>query len=109
MLNGCAGNDHAVELLVSHQLEVTIEGLQVLDGRILARVGLHLHEMDVQLQGSVGQETDEVRLRCNLQRHQVEYDNPERTDILAVGTFVAQHEDILVLQEVYGRKPIGES
>jgi hypothetical protein len=66
-------------------------------------MALKLHETDVNLQGSVGQQTDEVGLGGYLQRHEVENDNTQRTDVLGMGPGIVHHEDVLAFEKVYGR------
>ena len=106
LLDRSTRNNHAVVLLIAHLLEVTIEHHHVLDGRILGRMTLQLHEAHLQLQRGVRQETDKVCLCRYLQRHEVENDNLQRTDVLHVGTRIVHHEDILMLQQFYGRQTV---
>mgnify|MGYP003200389079 CR=1 FL=1 len=81
-----AGDNHTIELLLLHQLEITVESFHVLHRRILRRVPLHFHERDLDLQRRVGQQPDEVGLCRNFQRHEVQYDNAQRTDVLRRGS-----------------------
>ena len=104
MLDGRSGDDHAVELLVAHRLEVAIESLHVLDGRVLARMRLDLHEVYFELQRAVGEQADEVCLGRYLQRHEVEDSDSQRPNVLSIGTLVAQHKDVLISEELYGRQ-----
>ena len=75
--------------------------------RILGRMTLQFHKTDLQLKGGIGEQTDEVCLCCDLQRHQVQDDNPQRTDILCGSSGIIHDEDILILQNIYRRKLIG--
>jgi hypothetical protein len=65
-------------------------------------MALELHKNDVELKRGVGEQTDQVCLGGNLQRHQVENDYFQRADILRMGTGIVHHEDILMFQQVDG-------
>ena len=107
LLHRRAGDYHAVVLLLTHLAKVEIEHHHVLDRRILRRMTTELHKADLQLEGGIRQQTDKVGLCRNLQRHQVENGNLQRTDVLRMGAGIIHHEDVLLLQQVYGRKPVG--
>ena len=109
MLHRSTRDDHSVELLIGHLLKVPIECPHVLHGGVLAGMSLDLHEVDVQLEWGVGEETDEVCLGGNLQRHQIEYHDAKRSDVLTTGPFVPKHENILVLEELYSGQFIWQS
>ena len=102
LFDGSPGDDHAIELLGTHLLELTVEHHHVLNGCILGSMALELHKTDVELKGGVGEQTDQVCLCGNLQRHQVEDDYFQRADILRMGTGIVHHEDILMFQQVNG-------
>ena len=72
------------------------------DGRIFRCMTLEFHKAHLQLQGSIGQQADKVRLSGNLQRHQVEDDNLQGTDILHVCTGIVHHKDVFVFQQLNG-------
>ena len=109
VLDGCSCDDEAVELLVAHLLEVTIEGPHVFDRRVFAGVRLDLHEVNLELQRCVREESDEVRLRRDFEGHEVEYGDAEGSYVLRVRTFVAQHEDVLFPEELDCRQAVRES
>ena len=79
----------------------------MLDGRILRSVALQLHKADVELQRRVGKQTDKIGFRRYLQRHEVEDDNAQRTNILSMRTGIAHDKYILLLQQINGRQPVG--
>ena len=56
------------------------------------------------LKRRIGEQPDKVGLCGYLQRHEVEYDYLQRTDILHVSTRIVHHEDMLFLEQLYGRK-----
>ena len=109
LLYGGARDNHTVELLRLQHLEVLIEHHHVLYGRILRGVAFQLHKRDVKLQGRIRQQSYEVGFGRNLQRHQVQDDNLQRTDVLRVGAGVIHHEDVLLLQDIYRGKSVGYS
>ena len=95
-------DDHAVELLCLEDFEILVEQHHVFDGRILRCVAFKAHEHDFELQRSIGEQSQQVGLCGNLQRHEVEDDDAQRTDILCGGTRVVHHEDILLFEQVDG-------
>ena len=106
-LHGSSGDNHAVELLVLHHFKVAVEHHHVLNGRVLGRMALELHETHFNLQRGVRQQPNQVSLGGYLERHQIENHNFQRTDILHVGTRIVHHEDVLLLQQLNGGKFIG--
>ena len=62
----CTCDDHTIKLLIAHRFEVAVEHHHVFDRRILGGMTTQFHETDLQLQGGVRKETDQVRLSCNL-------------------------------------------
>ena len=76
------------------------------DRGILRRMTLQFHEGDIHLQGCIRQQTDQVRLCRNLQGHQVEDDNLQRTNILRMRPAVIHNEDILVFEDINRRQSV---
>ena len=102
-LDGRTGDNHAVIFLVAHLFEVAVEHHHMFDGRILRRMAAEFHETDFQLQRCIRQQTYQVGLCRNLQRHEVQDGNLQRTDVLIMGTRIVHHKDVLMLQQFYGR------
>ena len=98
VLDRCTGDDEAVVLMVAHLLEIGVEGLHMLYGRILRGVALDLHEAQLNLQRRVGEQAHEVCLGRYLERHEVEHSDTQRTNILRRSTRAVHHEDILLFQ-----------
>ena len=82
VLDGCAGDDHTVELTGTQFLEIDVELLHVFYWRVLRGVRLEFHEGDVELQRRVGEQAYEVCLGGYLQGHEVEHDDLQRADVL---------------------------
>ena len=104
MLHRCAGDNHPVELLVAHQVEVTVKRLHMLDGRVLRGMALQFHKAHLYLEGRVREQPYQVGLGSNLYRHQVEDDDFQRTYVLCTCPRCIDNEDILFLQQVDGRQ-----
>ena len=102
VLHRRARDNHPVELLAPHQVEVAVERLHVLYRRVLRGVALQLHKAHLYLQRRVGEQADEVGLGGNLNRHQVEDDDFQRTDVLCARARRVDNEDILFLQQING-------
>ena len=101
MLYWCARNNHAVELLIAHSIEIFVKAHQVFNGRILRRMALQFHKAHLQLQGRVRKQAYKVRFGCYFQRHEVENNNPKRPNVLRGGSRTVHHEDILTHKNVY--------
>ena len=74
----------------------------MLDRRILGRMPFYLHKVEFHLQRCITQQADKVRFRRNLQRHQVQHDNPQRANVLFGCTQRVHHKDVLLLQQLNG-------
>jgi len=75
----------------------------MLDGRILRRMSLDLHEIKFHLQGCITEEANQVRLGRYLKGHQIQYDYPKGADILLRRTQGIHHEDMFLLQQLDSR------
>ena len=102
LLDRSPRDNHAVELFLTQLFKVAIKHHHVLYGRILRRVTFQLHETNLQLQRRVGKQTDQVCLCRYLQRHEIEDNHPQGTNVLHVSPGVVHHKDVLVLQQLDG-------
>ena len=100
-------DNHAVILMMAHLLEISVECAHVLHRRVLRGVALDLHQRQFDLKRRVGKQTNQVGFRSNLQGHQVQYGNAQRTNILRSRPEVIHHEYILFLQQIYCRQCFG--
>ena len=78
----CTGDNHPIELLILQYIEVMIERLHVLYRCILRGMTLEFHESHFDLKRRIREETYQVCLGGNLDRHQVEDHNLQRTNVL---------------------------
>ena len=101
-----ARDDHAIVLLVADFGERAVELRQVLLRRVARRVRLRVDEVDLDLQRRIAEQAQELRLRDVLDRHEVQDEDLERTDILAVSAVGIHDEDILSLEDMSGRQII---
>ena len=92
------GNNHTIVLLVTHLVEIGIERFHVLYRRILGGMALDLHKGDLYLKRCIRKQPHQVCFCRNLQRHQVQNYNPQRTDVLLRSTGSVNHENIFFLQ-----------
>ena len=103
LLDRGTGDDHAVPFLLAEDREVLVEHLHVLDGRVLRCVAAQLHEVDLNLQRRVAQQSDQIGLSSDLQWHEIENHDLQRTNHLRMGAAFVHDEDILMLQNINGR------
>ena len=64
-------DDHTIELLLPHHLEITIEHHHVLNRGVFGCMATKFHKTDLQLQGGIGKQSDQIGLRRYLQGHQI--------------------------------------
>ena len=93
---------HAVEFLVTHLLEVTIEHHHVLYGSVFRSVTLEFHKTDLHLQRCVRQQTDEVGLCSDLEWHEIQNHDFQWAYVLSGGAGIVHHEDVLALKQLDG-------
>ena len=101
--HGSASHNHTIEFLFPQSLKILIEHHHVLYRSVFGCMGTEFHEVNLHLQRRVGEQPDKVGLRGNLQRHKVEDNNPQGTDILIERAALVHDEDILTLQQLDGR------
>ena len=98
------GDNHTVVLLTTHFFKVSIECPHVFYRRILRCMTLDFHERDFHLKRCIGEQTHKIRLCGNLQRHQVQDNDAQRTDVLLRGAGVVKDKYILFFQQLYRRQ-----
>ena len=69
------------------------------DRGILRGMSLYLHKVELYLQRGITQQTDQVCLCCDLQRHQVQHHHAQRADILFRSPQRIHHEDVFLLKK----------
>jgi hypothetical protein len=107
LLDRRAGDDEAVEALVAHLAERRVVLEQVLRRGVLRLVRLHVQELDLDLQGGVAEQAQQLRLGDHLRRHQVEDREPQRADVLVQGAVLAHDEDVLALENAHRGQRVG--
>ena len=70
-------------------------------------VGGGLHEVDLDLQRALGDQTQQLRFGLDLLRHEVQNHQLERTHTLALRFGLFEREDALGVENVSGRKAAG--
>lgn len=104
MLHGSPGDDHAVEAAVADLAEGLVETLQMLQGRILGLMLRRAQQGDVDLQGRVAQQAQQLCLGGDLGGHEVDDHDVQRTDVLADGAFVGHDKDVFTFQSAACRQ-----
>ena len=100
VLDGRTGDDHAVEALVSYLVEALVEGLHVLRRGVGGVVGGGFQKGDLHLQRAVGQQPGQLGLGDDLGGHQVQNQDAQRADVLALGTLAVHDKDVLAAKLV---------
>ena len=107
LLQRGTGHNESVKLLVTHALKSLIEYLHMLYWGILGGMAAQFHQLELNLQRRVGEQTYQVCLCGNLDGHQVEHHNSQRTDVLTGGAAGIHDKDILPFENLYRRQFIG--
>ena len=102
ILNGGAGDDHAVKALVPDLIKGLVKSLHVLGCGVGRTVGGSLQKGDLHLQRAVCQQAGQLGLCHDLGRHQVEDQDAQRADVLAHSALLMHDKDIFLLQLVIG-------
>ena len=97
-------DNHSIKLFILHQLKVPVKGFHVFNGGILVCVAFHLHESDFNLQRRIGKQANQVCFSRDFQRHQVQNDNAQRTDVLRGSPRIVYDEDVFLFQQLNGGK-----
>ena len=109
VLHRRAGDDHAVVVVLLHVREVAVKGQHVLLGGVLGHVALGADELQLHLEGRVGQQAAELGLRGDLGGHQVQQQDPQGPDVLGGGPGLRHDEDVFLLQGPGGGQLVGDS
>ena len=75
-------DDHGVVPLRPHFIERPVERLKVLDRGVPGRVAGRRQQRKLHLKRRMAQQPGNLHLGCDLGRHQVEQQNPQRADVL---------------------------
>ena len=102
-----AGDDEAVVLLIADVVEGFVEGQKMIFRRIFGVVGLGLDEVDLDLDGRVGQTAQNLRLGHDFQWHQVKNGNAKRTNALRGRAVFGHDENVFALKNGTRRQAIG--
>ena len=84
-LDGRAGDDHAVEMLVLDLVERGVERFQMLRGHVFGLVAGRLQQAHLYLERRVGQLAHDLRLGDDLRGHEVEQQHLQGADVLVHG------------------------
>ena len=82
LLDRSAGDNHPVIKTLAHLIKVFVELTHMLDRSMFRGMSLDLHKLQLNLQRRIAEQSYEIGFRCNLQRHQIEHDHTQRTNIL---------------------------
>ena len=102
ILNGGAGDDHAVKTLVPDLIKGLVKSLHVLGCGVGRAMSGSLQKGDLHLQRAVCQQAGQLGLCHDLGRHQVEDQDAQRADVLAHRALLMHDKDIFLLQLVIG-------
>ena len=97
LLNRRAGNNKSVVFFMPYLGKGSVKLRKIVARRVRRDVGLRVDKVHLYLQRRIAEEAQELRLRHILDRHEIQYENPQRTDVLAVRTRRIHDEDILAL------------
>ena len=89
--NNCKASEAA-------KINLIIKGSQMRRGDVFRHMGGGLQQLDFHLQGRVAENPQELCFRLNLGRHQIEQQNPKRTNVLSHGAPLGHDEDIFIFQ-----------
>ena len=109
ILHRCAGDDHAVILLILDLMEGRIKGRQVLGVSILGNVAQGVEQLYLDLERRVGELAQQLGLGDDLSGHQIQDKQVQRADVLMDGAVFSHDKDVLALQNGPGGQRVGDS
>ncbi len=98
-----AGDDESVIAAVLDIIEVQVGRIQVGRVRVGRFVGDRAAEIDLDLDGGVPEQAQQLQFRRLFQRHEVQDQDLQRTDILRGGTVFRNGDDSLFAEVLDGR------
>ena len=104
LLHRCSCDDHSIKFTFLYIGECFIKLVQMAERCILGFMALHSHKCHIHLQRCIGKRTQKLQLCFFFQRHQIQDQNLDRTDILVHGTFFVHYKYIFSLQDLLYRK-----
>ena len=100
LFNWCSGNDHSIKFTFLYVCKCFIKFIKMTEGSILRLMALHSHKSHINLQWCVGKRTQKLQFCLLFQRHQIQDQNLDWTDILMHGTFFIHHKYIFSLKDL---------
>ena len=90
-------DDHAVVFFMADIVKRAVERRQIILRRMRRDIRARINEVNLDLQRRIAEQTQKLRLRNRLDRHQVQNQNMKRTDILLIRTIRIHNENIFTL------------
>ena len=100
------GDNHTIVFLVAHLIKRSIKLRQIIHRRMARRIGFRINKIHFDLKRAVSQQAQQLRFRDILDRHQVQNQNLQRTDILTVRPVSIHHKDVLPFKNMRCRQRI---
>ena len=91
---------------MAHLIERPVELREIVHRRVARRIALRIDEIHLDLQRAVAEQPQELRLRDVLDRHEIQDEDFERTDVLCIRPVRIHDEDILPLEDMGGRQVV---
>ena len=89
---------------MAHLGECPVELREIVTRGVCGDVGLRVDEIHLHLQGRVAEQTQELRLRHILDRHEVQNEDAQRADVLPVRARRIHDEYVFALKDVRRRQ-----
>ena len=99
---GGPGDDQSIVTMVPDLIEGFVKGLEVFDGCILGGMVFWMYQVNLDLQGCIGKQSQQMGFCGMLDRHNVQDHNALGPDILVDGTAMVHDEDILLPENIGG-------
>ena len=108
LLHRRTSDHHAVKFPVFQLVKSFVEGQKMLLRGVLGAMRGNHHQLQVDLQGRVAQQTAQLGLRGNFGRHQIQQNNLQGTDVLGLCPGLFHDENVLLVQNFRSRQIIGD-
>ena len=106
VFNRCAGDNHAVVLVVLDLFKGLVKSEQMSLGGVLRLMRGRIHHFHLDLKRSISEQSRKLSFRFDFLGHKVEKQNFQRSDILLNRPFFRHYKYIFIMENLDGRQSV---
>ncbi len=101
------GDDQSIVAMCPDLVKGFVKGLEVFDGRILGSMVFGMYQFNLDLQGRIGKQSQQMGFCGMLDGHNIQDHNALGPDILMYGPGLVHDENVFILENSSRRQIIG--